>query len=484
MEMTFDKKIPRILLIAAALVIGIVLGLWQTRPTAPPREGAEEYAAYQRMLANIQRLASEPHPSGSGEIETTRSQIIAEIRAMGLTPVIQDATYTASDIADEWLKMYGAATKDEWWEQNREWVEDYYDGVHSLDGLIEATWPMDGETLPLQNILVKLDSPLTDRGVMFVSHYDSVSTAPGAADDTLAVCAMLEAMRAHAQNPVLENDIYFLFTDGEEHGLLGAWKFVDANPGLRDSIDMVINLEMRGNRGGVLLFETSAGAYSMLKTVKQSGARTIGTSWAAAIYTMMPNNTDLTAFLDAGYNGINYAAIEGVEHYHMPSDSYENLNKSTAYHYLQTVLSLAGYAARNSLDGLRGGPSPEAVYFPFLPGVIVLMTALASRLLCAAACVLALAFAVIKAMKKELKASFGNILMCLLFILSILSTVLFESGSYLFYIPLLLISITSLLKKWTIAHIAVRVVSGIAALLIWIPVVFLLWVSMVQPMML
>ena len=55
----------------------------------------------------------------------------------------------------------------------------------------------------------------------------------------VAVCAMLEAMRAHAQNDALKNDIYFLLTNGEELGLLGAQAFVGAHPELRDKIDAI-----------------------------------------------------------------------------------------------------------------------------------------------------------------------------------------------------------------------------------------------------
>jgi hypothetical protein len=433
------KRVLRVLLIVATLVIGIILGLWQVRPPALPHKSTAEYLIYQNMMENIQKLAAEPHPSGSIEIEVVRAEIIAEIESMGLKPDIQDAGY--------------------------------------------MLWNPDSESLLLQNILVKLDAPGTDRGVMFVSHYDSVPDSPGAADAMLPVCAMLEALRVHAQNGVLQTNIYFLFTDGEEMGLLGARRFVEDNPELKDKIDMVINLEMRGNRGGVLLFEASPGAYSMLRTVKQSGAKTIGISWAVEVYAMMPNNTDLTAFFDAGYNGINYAAIEGVEHYHTPTDNFENLDRSTSWHYLQIVLALADHAANNDLSRLHQS-SPEAVYFPFLPGVLVLMTAFVSHILCAAACVLFLVFTIVKMRNKELKVSFRYVLLCLLFLLSILSAVFFAAGSYLFYIPLMVMSISALLTKWPVAHLTARILSGIAVLLIWVPVVFLLWVSMVQPMLL
>jgi len=480
MKKNKHKKILSALLIAITLTVGIILGLWQVKP---PRldESSPDYPVYQRMMSNIERLASEPHPSGSAEIERVRAELIAEIKAMGLTPIVEDVSFTPSELAEIFLWIDGASSVEQWWFWHEEWVRERHN-IHSADDWFEYMVKHQGADT-LQNILVKLDAPNTDRGIMFVAHYDSVPNAPGAADAMVGVCALLEVMRAHAQNGALKNDIYFLLTDGEENGLLGAKKFVEAHPELKDKIDMVVNLEARGNRGGLILFETSPKSYNQMKTVVRSGAKPIGTSWAAEIYAMMPNWTDFTVFLNHGYQGVNFAAIEGVEHYHMPTDNYENLDRNTAWQYLQTTLALTDYAANHSLDGLRE-PSQDAVYFPLLPGVLVLMTAWVSHIICAVSCVLTLIFGWIQIKQRRLKISFTTVLMGLLLLLSIGSAIWFAAGAYLFYIPLLAMTVTLFMKKWTITHIAAKMVSGIITLLLWVPVVFLLWVSMVQPMML
>jgi hypothetical protein len=423
-------------LAAATLALGTYLGLMQVRPPAL-NEKSQLYPSYQRMMANIQRMAAVPHPSGSTEIDAVRAQIIDEIKGMGLNPVLESYTRTRRD----------------------------------------------GSSLELQNILVELGPEEAERSVMFVSHYDSTPQAPGAADDMLAVCAMLEAMRAHSQSERLKNGISFLFTDGEELGLLGARAFVEAYPERAGKIDMAINLEARGNRGAMLLFETSPKAFSLMQVAKKSGARPIGFSWAVAIYEKMPNSTDLTVFLRAGHKGINLAAIEGVEHYHRPSDSFENLDKATAMQYLSTISSLAGYAANNPLEDLAE-PSKDAVYFPFFPGFLLLMTSAASHLLCIAACALALCISVLHAVRRRLKFSFSNIVMWLLVLATIASMIYFSAGSYLFSLPLLAMATAKCLKKWVIAHKAALVATGLTALLLWVPVVFLIWVSLVQPRML
>jgi len=447
-------------LIVVTLVVGVIVGLWQIKPPQV-NEASSAYPAYQSMMNNIRKLTVEPHKSGSAAIEKVRSQILDEIKSMGLVPTVEQETYTAAEIAQTRARL----------------------GFSVASGSTLASMVGEDGTLALQNIIVKLDAPGTERGVMLVSHYDSTKNGPGAADDMTSVCAMIEAMRAQAQNGALKNDIYFVITDGEENGLLGAVKYVDAHPELKSKIDMVMNFEARGNRGGLLLFETSPKAYSLLKTAVKSGAKPIGFSWAAAIYAMMPNNTDFTVFLKSGYPGMNFAAIEGVATYHQPTDSYENLNPSTVWQYLQTVLALTDYAANHSLDNLRETPS-QAVYFPLLPGVMVLMSSIVSYVLCAVASGLALVSIFVRAKTGRRKVSFSIVLTGLLVLLSIGSALVFPSGSYLFYIPLLCMAATMLLKKWAVVQTATWMVSGVVALLIWVPVLFLLWVSMIQPMLL
>lgn len=469
------KKILTIVITVITLSVGIVLGIWQIKP---PRADDSSFA-YQRMMDHIQSLAAEAHPSGSDEIERVRTELLAEIEEMGLSPAVEDASYTlyGNDEAAVWI--YDQKSRQEWWEENELIAEEYY-GVESAEEWF-STMVLD-KTLPLKNIFVKLDAPESENGVMFVSHYDSTYGGPGVADDMVAVCAMLEAMREQSQKDELQNDLYFLFTDGEEEGMRGAFQFVSSHPELKDTINMVVNLEARGNRGALLLFETSPKAYYLVEAVLKSGARPVAASWMAMFYAMMPVSTDLSEFLDAGYRGINFAVVEGVENYHQPTDSYENLDRNSAWQYLRTTLALADYAANNSLDDLR--VPKEAVYFPFFPGNLVLISGFGSQLLGFFICILAMIYAVGKIKKREFKGSFYHILIGLLVVFTVGSMVFFPFGSYLFYLPLLIMVMAALLNRWQVAHALASIFGCIIVLLLWVPVLFLLWVAMVQPMML
>jgi Zn-dependent M28 family amino/carboxypeptidase len=241
--------------------------------------------------------------------------------------------------------------------------------------------------LVLQNILVKLDAPETDRGILMSAHYDTKKTTPGASDDMVSVASLLEAMREQAGSPNLQSDLYFLFTDGEELGTLGAKSFVQSHPELLDTIDLVINFEARGNRGGLLMFETSDDNLDEVRYLQSASSRPLAFSFTTALYRRMPNGTDLTRFLKAGYSGLNFAAAEGVENYHELSDSFENLDRGTAYHFLLTVLEVADHAAQVPFED---GSKQDGLFFPLWPGYLVIMSKTMSYVLSAAAAVSAL----------------------------------------------------------------------------------------------
>jgi hypothetical protein len=419
--------------------------------------GGNDYIIFTNMLNNIGRFANTPHESGSAAIETVRADILAEIESMGYTPIVEDVVIPLSEIQTQ---------KDIQGDENG--------------------------NLHLKNILVE---PLTTgdrKGVLFVSHYDSVPTGPGAGDDMVAVASMLEAMRsltndtiniqtsiAHA--PI--NDLYFLITDGEEYGLLGADAFVKTHPELKDKIDLIVNVDNRGNSGAILLYETSKKAYNLIRMVKNSGARPAAFSFAAAVYEYMPNGTDFTMFINSGYQGINMASIGNVASYHQQTDDLEHLNRSTAWHYLQTIVKLVHYTANNPLPYVSDTPK-DAVYFPFFPGNTVLVTMTVANIFAVVACLLAVILIIVLAMKKALKPIFPIIVMIFLIILTLGLTLFFGAAGYLASIPLLLLTITRALKQKNIPHLIASMVSGILVLLLWVPVLMLVWQALIEPTML
>ncbi len=346
-------KKTSVFLMIIVFAFGILAGLQQMKPPALPSESDNDYPAYKRMLDNLKAMTVVPHPAGSKELESVRIHILEQIREMGLEPIVETEVYTIEDIISE--------LSDEPSEENE--IED--------DIRNEAHFNQNDELI-LKNILVKLDAPNTERGVLMMAHYDTEKGTPGAGDDMISVCALLEAMREQSKNTNLKNDIYFLFCDGEELGALGSNAFINSHPELKESIDLVINVDGRGNRGGVLMFESSAYNYDLMRYFKLASSRPLAFSFTSSLYRKMPNTTDMTKFLDAGYSGLNFTVTEGVENYGAMSDNYENFNPRTAYNYLRTVREMADYSAKEQFQG--NSSKQDGVYFPFLPGYLVLMS--------------------------------------------------------------------------------------------------------------
>jgi len=527
-EQNLSKKIP-IFLMIIVFVVGTSVGLLQMKPPAVPSESDTDYPAYKRMLDNLKDMTVVPHPAGSKELESVRTHILAQIREMGLEPIVETEVYTIEDIKSGLGAEPG--------EENE--IEDHIRN--------EAHFNKNDELI-LKNILVKLDAPNTDRGVLMMAHYDTEKGTPGAGDDMISVCALLEAMREQSKNANLKNDIYFLFCDGEELGAFGSKAFVKSHPELKGSIDLVINVDGRGNRGGVLMFESSAYNYDLMRYFKSANSRPLAFSFTAPLYRKMPNITDMTNFLDAGYSGLNFTVTEGVENYGAMSDNYENFSPRTAYNYLKTVQEMADYSAKEQFQG--NSSKQDGVYFPFLPGHLVLMSNTAAYILSGFVVLAALLWLILQIRHGRVRISgiaistgrlietmaimtllswcivtlttqimhlsessntetlflcqtlvltVGTLtifffrmgkqsltealagLLPLLLLLIIGTTIFFVSISYLFTLPTLGLLLVAILERYNIARLIVATVLGVGILLLYVPVCWLIYVSFMLP---
>jgi len=473
------KHVKNVLCVLAAIVVLVSAALFSIWRINPPRAD-ESCPAFQRMMHNIERLAADVRFPGTPNHGVVRDEIIAEIEAMGLTPIIHRTEFTMSDLFEAGLRLrpmqnYNAtASWVEWISENLEYsmesTAQYYYGLFP-----GHPWGSGGHVY-VDNILVTL--PAADGsngGIMFVAHYDTMQYTPGAADAMTPVAAMLEALRAHAQNDNLANNLHFLFTDAEEVWALGAFAFSRDFPHLIDEVDMLINLEAVGNSGGLLNFQATDAPHAMISLYNRAVPRPIGFHWGDWVYTtQMPfSYTDFTVFREYGFAGLNFAILGGHEHYHTMTDTYENLNRNTAWHYLATTLALADYGANNSLAALRE-PSQNAIFFTFLPDNMVVLTTTMANILMGLAFSVALAFLFYRFKTKMQKSLTITILLMALILLTALILIFLSMLSYLFWIPLLAVSIAAFLKKWTIVYRSAMVVSGAITLLLWVPPIYLL----------
>jgi hypothetical protein len=214
---------------------------------------------------------------------------------------------------------------------------------------------------PVANIIAELPGDARAQTLLVTSHYDSVPAGPGASDDGIGVAALLETARA-IRTERFRNTVRFLITDGEEAGLLGAQAFV-ADPERMRGVSAVINVEDRGTSGPSLLFETSRHNRWLIAVVARALPRPWTNSLLYEAYELLPNDTDLTVFKNAGLAGVNFAAVGRVAHYHTPLDNLANITPSLVQDHGAHLLGLTRGLANSDL---QQSTDDNAIYFDVL----------------------------------------------------------------------------------------------------------------------
>jgi hypothetical protein len=319
-----DRKFLSGMLLVAALAAAAALALGRP-PAAPPKAvpataGTSEFSA-ERARVHLRQITRAPRPIGSAANAEARGYIVDALRALGLEPELQHA----------------------------------------------AALRRSGNTLAaafVVNIVARLPGAGPTGAVVLLSHYDSVPTAPGAADAGNGVAAILETIRALRAGPVLRNDLIVLITDGEEVGLFGAQAYVDEHPWAAET-GIVLNAEGRGNAGPVQMFRTTAGNGRMIEALASAAPYPAAQSLANEIFRLMPNDTDLSVFERAGYAGMDFANVHGLTHYHSPLDNFENADPRTLQHHGSYLLGLARAFGGADLTALA---APDRIYFS-LPAI-------------------------------------------------------------------------------------------------------------------
>jgi len=168
-----------------------------------------------------------------------------------------------------------------------------------------------GTCATVQNVIARLDGAVTGPAVLLAAHYDSVPAGPGASDDGMGAASVLEIARAFKSLPTPKNSVIFLIDDGEEAGLLGARVFVDQNLGAKE-VRVAVNIDNRGTSGPSLMYETGdANSWAMRQYVRKV-SRPATNSLLYFAYKNLPADTDFTVFKQAGYQGVNFAAVGDV----------------------------------------------------------------------------------------------------------------------------------------------------------------------------
>jgi hypothetical protein len=312
--------------LVVSLLSAIALAVLGTTPprSAPPNAPGGDFSAA-RAMTDVERIARAPHPSGSAEHAALRGYLMQRLGALGLTVRTQEGQFP--DDARAALNRRGG-TK----------VEQI--PLTNVLGLLRGTQP----NLP---------------AVALMAHYDSVWGSPAAADDGAGVASILETVRALSLDGGRRRDVLVIFTDGEEAGLNGARMFFAQAQEAR-RIGAIVNLEARGGGGTTNLFQTSASNGDVARLWARTAPHPAGTSLATFIYSVLPNDTDLTVALPQGYPAWNFAFIGRPGLYHSPMATAANLDRGSLQQMGEQTLGLARALVQASELPRR---APEIVFF-------------------------------------------------------------------------------------------------------------------------
>ncbi len=325
--------------LASLFIIGLVTWLVLAQMIAPPVVPATAPSTIfsaARAYEKLQVIARAPHPTGSSENALVRQYLFDQLSALGLRVEIQTSTSVYNDTG-KW-------------------------GVSGPRGLeTDAdTWSIAGATI--HNIIARIPGTASTGTIVLAAHYDSAPFGPAASDDGASVAAILETARALRAGPPLRNDVVLLLNDGEEIGLMGSQAFVK-NISWMGDVALVLNFEARGSSGATLMYETSADNAWLIHEYAQAARNPLTGSVATAVWRLMPNSSDLTTFLLAGKQGMNFAYCENWSDYHTTHDSLQDLDTGSLQDHGDNMLSLAQHFGGLDLTTRSG---EDAVFFSLL----------------------------------------------------------------------------------------------------------------------
>ena len=285
-------------------------------PDPVPSNASPTEFSSARAMKHVIAISQSPHPTGSPAQTEVRNYILSQLAALGLKPEVQEAS-------------------------------------------------------SISNVVARLKGTQNGKAVLLDAHYDTVAEAPGASDDGAAVAMMMETIRALKSRAPLNNDVIFLFSDGEEMGKVGASAFVYQHPWAKD-VALVLNFEARGVKGPSILFETSNKNGWLIREFAKAAPHPVANSFAYDVYKFLPNDTDLTVFKEAGFAGLNFAFVDGSQYYHTPNDNLANLDERSLQHHGSYALALTQHFANLDLANVRAG---DAIYFNLFRSTMIVYPA-------------------------------------------------------------------------------------------------------------
>ena len=298
------------LLLVALLGAMAIAPLLEQPPALRIQSGPAQFDAI-RAKTRLAFLIGDqrPPPADTSADDQVRGRLVTQLRQLGLQPIVRDQL-----ACNELYKQRGVSCA------------------------------------RVRNVIAVI-GPQAGKAVLLNAHYDSTPVGPGAADDGIGVATLLEVAAVLKDRP-LERPVILLFNEGEELGLVGARAFL-ADP-LSRNVDSLVNLEARGVRGPVNMFETSRPNAAPLVMFAEAVKNPVANSLSTDVYRLLPNYTDVNSFAERGWLTLNLAPIGNETRYHSAGDDVAALDPATLQHMGDQTLALT-LALANGTPQARSG---------------------------------------------------------------------------------------------------------------------------------
>jgi hypothetical protein len=306
------------LFVAILLICWLIIRL-DIAPAAVNGHPADTAFHVTGALTHLQTITREPHSLGTAANDSVRNYILSTCRSLGL-----DVTPLPFEVS-----------------------------IPEFKGIVVARGI---------NIAATLHSSGHGKKILVMGHYDSEPNSLGAGDDGSACAAMLECARALRAGAPLPADVLFLFTNGEENGLLGAEAFSEDSARLQD-IGLILNFDARGDKGKCLMFRTSGDNRWIIGEYARSGVHHGSGSLYSELFKIIPNNTDFSTLLKTHIPGLDYAFAEGFTAYHNRTDNVDNMDRNTMQEQGDNMLGSIRHFARVDLDTPHAADEGSATWF-------------------------------------------------------------------------------------------------------------------------
>jgi hypothetical protein len=212
------------------------------------------------------------------------------------------------------------------------------------------------------NIIVNIPGTDPTGKVLITGHYDTHSGAPGAGDDGASVVAMLEALRVLATEQPLRNDLVFLFSDGEEAGLLGSTAFLSSP--LADQISVVLVFEAWPGHGPTTFQQSSQGDEWVIRNLAQVNPPVYAMSFGVKKERLdFDNDFDV---LSSHHIGMEFENNGTGTRYHLPADNVDAVVPSLVQSHGETMLLLAHHFGSIDLSSAYQGDDYSFFTWPIL----------------------------------------------------------------------------------------------------------------------